>query len=267
MCASMLSYNHAFVKNKNYVPYLTDRFPYKKLVVVTCMDARLTELLPMALDLKNGDAKVIKVAGAMVAHPFGSVMRSILVAVYALGAEHILVIGHHDCGMTGMNPSLVLQQAKQRGVPDATFKTLSSAGLNLQGWLSGFQSVRESVLHSVDTIRNHPLLNFQETTVNKASQQQQQQQILETEASAASEQQPSASGSPALASVARTRLPRITVTGLVICPTTGRLDLVTETDPATQALVDRQSAELDAIMEAEGGVSAEIAAARAVGCT
>jgi hypothetical protein len=53
----------------------------------------------------------------------------------------------------------------------------------------------------------------------------------------------------------------------VICPTTGRLDLVTETDPATQALVDRQSAELDAIMEAEGGVSAEIAAARAVGCT
>jgi hypothetical protein len=57
------------------------------------------------------------------------------------------------------------------------------------------------------------------------------------------------------------------VTGLVICPTTGRLDLVTETDPATQALVDRQSAELDAIMEAEGGLSAEIAAARAVGCT
>jgi carbonic anhydrase len=93
---SLLDHNHRFVTNKSYEPYLTDRFPYKKLVVVTCMDTRLTELLPMALDLKNGDAKIIKVAGAMVAHPFGSVMRSILVAVYGLGAEHILVVGHHD---------------------------------------------------------------------------------------------------------------------------------------------------------------------------
>ena len=92
----MLTHNHDFVLHKKFEPYLTDRFPYKKLVVVTCMDTRLVELLPMALDLKNGDAKVIKVAGAIVAHPFGSVMRSILVAVYALGAEHIVVVGHHD---------------------------------------------------------------------------------------------------------------------------------------------------------------------------
>ena len=92
----MLTHNHDFVLHKKFEPYLTDRFPYKKLVVVTCMDTRLVELLPVALDLKNGDAKIIKVAGAIVTHPFGSVMRSILVAVYALGAEHILVVGHHD---------------------------------------------------------------------------------------------------------------------------------------------------------------------------
>jgi len=92
----MLEHNHRFVTTNSYKPYLTDRFPYKKLVIVTCMDTRLTQLLPAALDLKNGDAKIIKVAGAMVAHPFGSVMRSILVACYALGAENILVIGHHD---------------------------------------------------------------------------------------------------------------------------------------------------------------------------
>lgn len=94
--ASLMEYNQRFVARKQYEPFLTDRFPYKKLVVVTCMDTRLTELLPMALDLKNGDAKIIKVAGAIVAHPFGSVMRSILVAVYGLGAEHIIVVGHHD---------------------------------------------------------------------------------------------------------------------------------------------------------------------------
>ena len=93
---ALLDHNHRFVMKKEYEPFLTTKIPYKRLVVVSCMDTRLTELLPMALDLKNGDAKIIKVAGAMVAHPFGSVMRSILVAVYALGAEHILVVGHHD---------------------------------------------------------------------------------------------------------------------------------------------------------------------------
>lgn len=34
-----------------------------KLAIVSCMDTRLTELLPRALGLKNGDAKIIKVAG------------------------------------------------------------------------------------------------------------------------------------------------------------------------------------------------------------
>ena len=39
------------------------------------MDTRLTELLPKALDLKNGDAKIIKNAGGTVIHPFGSAME------------------------------------------------------------------------------------------------------------------------------------------------------------------------------------------------
>ncbi|MCY9444161.1 carbonic anhydrase, partial [Bacillus spizizenii] len=41
-------------------PYKTTKFPSKKLVIVTCMDTRLTELLPQAMGLKNGDAKIVK---------------------------------------------------------------------------------------------------------------------------------------------------------------------------------------------------------------
>jgi carbonic anhydrase len=191
------------------------------------MDTRLTELLPMALDLRNGDAKIIKVAGAMVAHPFGSVMRSILVAVYGLGAEHILVVGHHDCGMTGMDPSRLLSQAKQRGIPDATFKTLKASGLDLDSWLSGFDNVRSSVLHSVDTIKNHPLLNFEETSVLAA------QQIAPATLGGCA-----ATTQPPPVSVQKTIIPKITVTGFVICPTTGKLDIVTPMDEQTQALIN-----------------------------
>lgn len=62
------------------------------------MDTRLVELLPHALNLRNGDVKIVKNAGALVSHPFGSIMRSILVAVYELQADEVCVIGHHDCG-------------------------------------------------------------------------------------------------------------------------------------------------------------------------
>ena len=114
--AEILSFNEKFVDSKGYESFLTDRYPDKKMVIVTCMDTRLTELLPKAMDLRNGDAKIIKVAGAVVAAPFGSVMRSILVAVYALGAEEIFVVGHYDCGMTGMGHEVILKQARASGV-------------------------------------------------------------------------------------------------------------------------------------------------------
>jgi hypothetical protein len=59
----MLEHNHAFVQQKSYEPFLTNRFPDKKLVIITCMDTRLTHMLPAALGLKNGDAKIIKASG------------------------------------------------------------------------------------------------------------------------------------------------------------------------------------------------------------
>src|SRR5947207_3061914 len=128
--SSILAFNKEFVASKAYEAFITDRFPDKKIVIVTCMDTRLTELLPKAMNLRNGDAKIIKIAGAVVAAPFGSVMRSILVAIYSLGATEIFVVGHHDCGMTGMGHELILQQARDAGVEEKTINTLLHAGID-----------------------------------------------------------------------------------------------------------------------------------------
>ncbi|PAD75995.1 carbonic anhydrase, partial [Bacillus licheniformis] len=124
-----------------------------------CMDTRLLELLHHAMGLKNGDAKIIKNAGAVVSHPFGSVMRSILVAVYELQAEEVCVIGHHECGMASLNASSILQKAKQRGVDDGCLELLQHSGIDLDTWMTGFDSVEDSVSHSVNMIRKHPLLS------------------------------------------------------------------------------------------------------------
>ena len=77
MIDELVSYNREFVKNKGYEKYITNKYPDKKIAIVSCMDTRLTELLPASLGIKNGDVKIIKNAGAIISHPFGSVIRSL----------------------------------------------------------------------------------------------------------------------------------------------------------------------------------------------
>jgi carbonic anhydrase len=154
----ILRHNESFVRERAYEPFVTDRFPSKKIVVLSCMDTRLVELLPRAMGLGNGDMKLIKNAGAIVSHPFGSVMRSILVAVYELDATEIAVIGHHGCGMTGLSCTRILDQARARGIAQNTLDTLTHAGIDLPGWLTGFDTPESGVRGSVQVIRHHPLL-------------------------------------------------------------------------------------------------------------
>src|SRR4051795_8832210 len=135
--SEILQHNRSFVENGDYKAFLTDRFPNKKLVVLSCMDTRLVELLPRAMGFHNGDVKMVKNAGAIVSHPFGSVMRSILLAIYELNAAEIVVVGHSGCGMTGLSCERVIDKARARGVSEDVLATLAHAGINLQQWLTG----------------------------------------------------------------------------------------------------------------------------------
>ena len=156
--SEILDHNETFVRSREYEAFRTDQFPNKKLVILTCMDTRLVELLPRAMGVRNGDVKMIKNAGAIVSHPFGSVMRSILVAVYELGAAEVAVVGHHNCGMTGLSCSKVLEKVRQRVADPNVIDTLGHAGIDLQRWLVGFDHVEDGVRKSVEVIRHHPLL-------------------------------------------------------------------------------------------------------------
>jgi carbonic anhydrase len=155
---TLLEHNRAFVANHEYEQFKTDKFPDKNLLVLACMDARLVELLPKAMGLKNGDAKLIKNAGALVTHPWGSVMRSIVVAIYQLRVDEICVVAHEDCGMNAISPTDVLNNAIERGVAAETIDTLRAAGIDLDTWLKGFDHVEDTVRHTVGLIRRHPLV-------------------------------------------------------------------------------------------------------------
>ena len=158
MIDEIIKYNKTFVANKGYEQYVTDKYPDKKLAVLSCMDTRLTELLPAALGLKNGDAKVIQNAGGLVISPFDSAMRSLIVAVYELGVEEIMVVAHSNCGACHMSYSHFRDEMSKRGVTDETLDTIRHCGIDLDQWLEGFKDTPESVHKTVATIRTHPLM-------------------------------------------------------------------------------------------------------------
>jgi carbonic anhydrase len=156
--SEILEHNRAFTQRHEYEEFRTDQFPNKRLVVLSCMDTRLVELLPRAMGFRNGDVKMVKNAGAIVSHPFGSVMRSILLAIYELNAAEVVVVGHSGCGMTGLSCQRIIDKARTRGVSEDVLTMLSHSGINLQQWLTGFNSVEDGVRESVGVIHNHPLL-------------------------------------------------------------------------------------------------------------
>lgn len=154
----ILNFNREFVKNKGYEQYITNKYPDKKIAIVTCMDTRLTELLPAALGFKNGDVKVIKNAGGVISHPFGSAVRSLLIAVYELGVKEIMIIGHTDCGAQQLNSERMIRNMKARGITDENLQMLKYCGLNVDTWLNGFNDVESAVCKTVDLVKTHPLI-------------------------------------------------------------------------------------------------------------
>lgn len=158
MIDQIKEFNQRFVREREYERFATSKYPDKKIAIVTCMDTRLVELLPAALGLRNGDVKIIKNAGATIVNPFDSTMRSLLIAVYELGVNEIMVIGHTGCGVQGMDATEMLELMKERGVSEEHINLMQHCGINLKEWLHGFEDTDAAVAETVDLIANHPLM-------------------------------------------------------------------------------------------------------------
>jgi carbonic anhydrase len=80
---------------KNYDPTLA-KHPAPKIVVVTCMDPRLSDL-PAILGLPQADIDVIRTGGPAVTE---DVLGEIIVSNRVLGSREILILNHTGCGFT-----------------------------------------------------------------------------------------------------------------------------------------------------------------------
>ena len=158
MIDDLLKFNREFVANKGYEQFKTTKYPDKKIAILSCMDTRLTALLPAALGIKNGDVKMIMNAGGIISHPFGSVIRSLLVAIFELGVTDVMVVAHSDCGACHMSAEQMIEHMKARGIHQETIDMIRYCGVDFEKWLYGFGDTEKSVRETVEAIINHPLI-------------------------------------------------------------------------------------------------------------
>lgn len=129
------------------------KVPRKGTAIITCMDARLTRLLPEVLGFDDGDVAVIRNAGGVVRDQRGETMRSVLVAIYELNVRDVVVIAHTDCGARCVTPEGMRDRMLDRGIPEPVVD-----GMDLGSWMDGLADAEEEVRRTVDTIRGHPLV-------------------------------------------------------------------------------------------------------------
>ena len=130
-----ISYSETFDKGDLPLP------PAKKVVVLACMDARLSPY--DALGLEEGDAHVIRNAGGVVTE---DEIRSLAISQHLLGTEEIILIHHTDCGMLTFT-----DDDFRRQLQDAT-------GVK-PGWAAeSFADLDEDVRQSIARIKASPFI-------------------------------------------------------------------------------------------------------------
>lgn len=126
---------------KNYNPKMGGR-PTPKIVVVTCMDPRLSDL-PGMLGLTHADIDVIRTGGPAVTD---DVIAELIVSNRIIGTREILLINHTGCGFTTFtDEELNAELGKLTG-------NTSPVPMHFFSYKDPEQNTREQI----DKVRSHP---------------------------------------------------------------------------------------------------------------
>ncbi len=158
MIDEILQYNDSFVNSGFYKHFHFNKYPRKRLAILTCMDTWLVELLPAALGIHNGDVKLIKNAGGLILDPCDSTIRSLLIAILEFGVEEVMVIGHTECGAASISSETIINHLLQRGITRETIQKQKEMGFDFDHLFQGFENSKTSVKRSVTLLKEHPLM-------------------------------------------------------------------------------------------------------------
>jgi carbonic anhydrase len=139
--------------------------PRKHTAIVTCMDCRLVNMFEPALGLERGDVLELRTAGATISalerpQAANDLIRSLAGGIYLLGVRRVLVVGHTECGLAHVNPTVLTASMQALGVdPQRLIEQANLGDINgLLRWIGAFNDVHINVQEVINVIRNSPYL-------------------------------------------------------------------------------------------------------------
>lgn len=140
----IVEHNRTYSKQHFDLAHLTAE-PQKKLVIIGCMDARMS--FQQTLGLSIGDAHFIRNGGGIVTD---DVLRSLVLSNQLLGTTSVMIINHTDCGLNRMSDEELNRKFQQElgGATEIKFHA--------------FRDPRKNVRAQIERVRSHPWLDFQE---------------------------------------------------------------------------------------------------------
>ncbi len=163
MLDEILANNERFLQEQTLRP--VGHTPRKHTAVVTCMDCRLVNMFEDALGLERGDVLELRTAGATISapdrpHAANDLIRSLAGGIYLLGVRRVMVIGHTECGLAHVNPTVLTATMQALGVdPQQLIARENLGDINgLVSWIGAFNDVHLNVQEVVNVIRSSPFL-------------------------------------------------------------------------------------------------------------
>jgi len=136
---------------------------HKKALFLVGMDEDIEQLLQQTTNIPSKNMFIINSFGPVISHPYGDIMRDIIIAIYEENIEDIFVVGStSNREKTINNEELLKKINKVNNIQslDYLFQHCMAEfySNSLKDWLEGEKSVKEGIQKSVDIIRRHPLL-------------------------------------------------------------------------------------------------------------
>ncbi|MFZ7933960.1 carbonic anhydrase [Bacillus thuringiensis] len=132
----------------------------KKVLLLTDIEHGIEPIIQQVTNIQQENMLTIHSYDSVIVHPYGDIMRSIIIAIYQENVEEIIVVGIEDKETDVVNLQIQRDSIKNNRELDYLFENCMpefSSG-SLDEWLSEKENVSENIEKSIDMICHHPLV-------------------------------------------------------------------------------------------------------------
>ncbi|MGM0951041.1 MAG: carbonic anhydrase [Bacillota bacterium] len=133
----------------------------KKVLFLTDIENGLEPILQEVTNTPAENMLTIQSYGAAISHPYGEIMRSVIIAIYQEDVEEVFVVGTKDKRTSPGHVRTQLETMKDKiQTLDYLFQNCKPEffGGTVDEWLDGNENSIVAIEKSVEIIRHHPLV-------------------------------------------------------------------------------------------------------------